>query len=71
MQLLHLQTFTDSPCHNIFSQKRTTYFGLFVDEDYIIEHAFIFSIRYCAYVLMEQFMSVVVDMEVVDKRKTK
>ena len=71
MQLLHLQTFTDSPWYNIFSQKRTTYFSLFVDEDRIIEHAFIFSIRYCVYVLMEQFMSVVVDMEVVDKRETK
>ena len=31
-----------------------------------MEHACIFPNRYCVYVLMEQFISVVVDMEVVD-----
>ena len=35
-----------------------------------MEYACIFSTRYCVYVLMEEFMSVVVDMEVVDKRET-
>ena len=36
-----------------------------------MEYACIFSNRYCVYVLMGQFMSVVVDMEVMDKRETK
>ena len=36
-----------------------------------MEYACIFSNRHCVYVLREQFMSVVVDMEVVDKRETK
>ena len=36
-----------------------------------MEYACIFSNRHCVYVLMEQFMSVVVDMEVLDKRETK
>ena len=38
-----------------------------------MEHACIFPNRHCVYVLMEQFISVVVDMEVVDldKRGTK
>ena len=36
-----------------------------------MEYACIFSNRHCVYVLREQFMSVVVDMEVVNKRETK
>ena len=36
-----------------------------------MEYACIFSNRHCVYVLREQFMSVVVDMEVVDKKETK
>ena len=36
-----------------------------------MEHSCIFSNRYCVYVLMEQFMFVLVDMEVVNKTETK
>ena len=57
MQLLHLQTFSVRPCHNIFSQKLTIYFDSILDEGCIMEYAGIFSNRYCMYVLMEQFMS--------------
>ena len=71
MKLLHSQRFSDRTCHNIFSQKLTVYFGLILDEGCIVEYACIFSNRHCVYVLREQFMSVVVDMEVVDKRETK
>ena len=71
MQLLHVQIFSDRPCQNIFSQKLTTHFGLTVDQDCIMEHACIFSSRYCVYVLMEHFTSAVVDMEIVDKGETK
>ena len=71
VQLLHVQIFSDRPCHNIFSQKLTIYFGFIFDEGCIMEHSCIFSNRYCVYVLMEQFMFVLVDMEVVNKTETK
>ena len=71
MQLLHLQIFSERTCHDIFREKLTNYFGLIVYEGCIKDPASIFSSRYCVYVLMETFMSVMVDLEVIDKRETK
>ena len=70
-QLLHLQTFSDRYCHNVFSKKLTIYFGLIVNEDCIMKYACISSNIYWVHVLMEQFISIVADIEVVDKKETK